>query len=130
MNRFLFSPRFLVAAALATAALGAASVAEARPQVFLSIGVDSGPAWIEPERGYLLPQPVYLPPRPVFVAPRPVFERPTFGRYDARVGWEREPAWRHREWRHREWRRHHQHEESRGRGPGRDEPGRPGGHWH
>ena len=118
MNRFSFSPRFLVAAALATAALGAATVAEARPEVFLSIGLQSGPAWVEPARDYWQPRPVYVQPRPVyvqpapvylrpplFVSPREVFEGPRFGRYDARVDWERG-----HDWRRAEWRRHDRHD--------------------
>ena len=116
MNRF-FSAKFLVAATLATAALGAATVAEARPDVYLSLGFQNGPAWVEPAPVYVQPQPVYVQPRrvyvepapvyarpPVFVAPREVFERPRWGGYDARYEWERERAWRQAEWRRHEWR--------------------------
>ncbi len=116
MNRF-FSAKFLVAATLATAALGAATVAEARPDVYFSVGFQNGPAWVEPEPAYLQPRRVYVEPRqvyvqpapvyvrpPVFVAPRAVFERPRWGGYDARYEWERERAWRHAEWRRHEWR--------------------------
>ena len=117
MNRFFFSPRFLVAATLATAALGAASVAEAHPDVSLSIGFQSGPVWYEPAPVYVQPRPVYVEPQPVyvqpapeyfgppvFVSPREVFEGPRFGRYEARREWERERAWRRAEWRRHEWR--------------------------
>lgn len=122
MNRFFFSPRFLVAAALATAALGATTAAEAHPEVFVSIGLQSGPAWVEPARDYWQPQPVYVQPRPVyvqpapvylrpplFVSPREVFEGPRFGRYDARDEWERG-----HDWRRAEWRRHDRHDQFRG----------------
>jgi hypothetical protein len=115
MNRF-HSAKFLVAAALTTAALGAATVAEARPDVVVSIGFQSGPAWVQPEPVYMQPRPVYVQPRPVLVqaapvyvrppvvyAPQPVFERPRWGGYDSRFEWERERAWRRAEWRHREW---------------------------
>ncbi len=129
MNRVLF-PKFLVVATLATAALGATTVVEARPQVFLSI--QSGPAWVErdyieqpvyvqPRPVYVEPAPVYVRP-PVFVSPREVFERPGWRDDEARFDWERERAWRHAEWRRRqEWReefrgddrgdreRHHDH---------------------
>ena len=121
MNRF-FSAKLLVAATLATAALGAATVAEAHPDVYLSLGVQSGPSWVEPARGYVQPQPIYLQPRPVYVEPAPVYVRPPvfvspregferryWGGYDARFEWERERAWRHAE-----WRRHERHEEFRG----------------
>ena len=46
MNRFSPSAKFLVTAALATAALGAATVAEARPEVFVSVGLQGGPGWV------------------------------------------------------------------------------------
>lgn len=129
MNRFSFSTKFLVAATLATAALGAATVAEARPEVFVSIGLQDGPGWVEPTRGYFQPQPVYVQPRPVFVEPAPVFLRPpAFGRYDARIEWERERAWRHAEWRHAEWRRHERHEQFRGGDHDRDDHGDHRGH--
>ncbi len=126
MNRF-FSPKFLVAATLATAALGAATAAEARPDVSLSIGFQNGPAWVEPAPVYFQPRPVYVQPAPVyvrppvFVAPREVFERPRWGGYDARFQWERERAWRHAE-----WGRHERHEEFRGndRDHDRDDRGR------
>ena len=116
MNRF-FSPKFLVAATLAIAAVGAATVAEAHPDVSLSIGFQSGPVWyepapvyVQPRRVYVQPQPVYVQPAPeyvrppIFVSPREVFEGPRFGRYEARREWERERAWRRAEWRRHEWR--------------------------
>ena len=114
MNRF-FSPKFLVAASLATAALGAATVAEARPDVYFSVGFQSVPTYVEPAPVYLQPRrvfvapvPVYVRP-PVFVSPHEVFEGPRFGRYEARRHWERERAWRRAE-----WLRHERHEEFRG----------------
>lgn len=118
MHRY-FSPRILVAATLAAAALGAAGAAEARPDVYLSVGFQNGPAWAKPAPVYVQPQPqpVYVRPRPVFVqpmpvyvrppvfvAPRAVFERPRWGGHDARFEWERERAWRHAEWRRHGWR--------------------------
>lgn len=139
MNRFFISPKFLVAAGLATAALGAVTVAEAaRPEVYVSVDFQSGPRWVEPARGYYVePQPVYVQPQPVyvqpapvylrppvFVSPREVFEQPRFGRYDGRFEWERERAWRHSEWRRHGW-----HEEFHGRGHDRDDDhGHHGGH--
>ena len=131
MNRFSISSKFLVATALATAALGAATVAEARPEVFVSIGLQGSPGWVEPghgyfepARGHLQPQPVYVQPRPVFVQPAPVFVRPpAFGRYDARIEWERERAWRHAE-----WRRHERHDQFRGGDHDRVDRGGQRGH--
>ena len=115
MNRFFKSPKFLVAAALATAALGAASVAEARPDVYFSIGFQGPTAYIEPAPVYVQPRPeygrpVYVEPAPtyvrppVFVAPREVFERPGWGGYDGGHEWERQRAWNGAEWRRHEWR--------------------------
>ena len=118
MNCFLTSPRFLVAAALASVALGAASVAEARPEVYFSVDVQSSPAWSQPAPGYLVqPQPVYVQPRPIYVQPAPVYARPPvylsppepfdgprWDRGDARFEREREHAWRRAEWRRHQWR--------------------------
>ena len=122
MNRFFTSPKFLVAATMATAGLGAATVAEARPDVYFSVGFQNGPAWVEPAPVYVQPRPVFVQPRrvfvepapvymrpPVFVAPHQVFEQPRWGDHDARFEWERERAW-HRA----ESRGHDGHDELRG----------------
>ena len=95
MNLF-FSPKLLVAATLAAAALGAATVAEARPDVYFSIDLQDGPAWVEQAPVYVQPARVYLRP-PVFVSPDEVFERQSWRGYEARDGWERERAWRRAE---------------------------------
>jgi len=89
MNRSLsFS---FAAGLLAAGALGTATVAEARPDVYFSVGIQSAPVWVQPA-------PVYLPPRPVYVLPAPVYEHPRWGGYDTRARWERERAWRRAEW--------------------------------
>lgn len=93
----LFSAKPLLAAAVAVAGLAAASTAQARSDVFLSIGVQvpSGyvqpapvyvqpapvyvqpqPVYVEPRPAYVYPQPVYVEPRPVYVQPQPVYVRP------------------------------------------------------
>lgn len=114
MNRFFFSSKFLIAAALVTTALGTATIAQARPEVFVSIGLQGAPGWEEPARGYYFqPQPVYVQPRsvyvesapvylrpPVFVSPRAGFERHEWRDEEARFDWERERAWHRGEWRH------------------------------
>lgn len=119
-----FSPKFLVAATLAAAALCAATVAEARPDVYFSINLQEGPAWVEQAPVYVQPQPVYVQPAPVylrapvFVSPDEVFERQSWRGYDARDGWERERAWRRAE-RHR----HEQYDGFRGGDRDDDEHG-------
>ncbi|MDE2371842.1 MAG: hypothetical protein KGN16_22935 [Burkholderiales bacterium] len=104
-----FSTQFLVAATLATAALGA----QARPDVYFSIGVQAGPVWVQSAPVYVPAPPVYMPPAqvvlrpPVWVPPRLVFERPGWRGYDARDdrdAWERERAWRRAEWHRHEGR--------------------------
>ena len=129
MNRFFFSPKFLVTATLATAALGVASVAEARPEVYLSIGLQSGPAWVEQAPVYVQPRPVYVQPAPVFmrppvfVSPREVFERPRWGGYDARYDRERDRAWGRAE-----WLRHERHDGFRGSDRDHHDQGHHRGH--
>ena len=121
MNR-VFSLKFLAAATFATAALGAATVAEARPDVQLSIGIQSGPVWVAAVRGQTQPQPVYgyrgpgyaqrapvVVRAPVFVAPHAVFGRPGWRVGDGRFDSQREQAWRHVEQRRHGW-----HEKTRG----------------
>lgn len=56
----------LISMALAVAALGAASMAQARTDVSVSIGINA------PVARVAYPQPVYVQPQPVRVAPRPV----------------------------------------------------------
>lgn len=114
MNLF-FSRKLLAVVTLATAALGAATVAEARPDVQLSIGFQSGPAWVEHAPVYVQPRPVYVQPAPVYVRP-PVFVRPheVYGHHRHWGGhhhhaWERERARRHAE-----WLRHQRHDGYRG----------------
>jgi len=110
-----FFQRFIASAALIGAVFGAASVAQARPDVFVSIGLPGLPVLLPPPlpRPFMRAEPVYVQPRPVYeeAAPVVVYERP-WGpsyRYEA----ERDREWRHREWQRRElerreWeRRHH-----------------------
>jgi hypothetical protein len=75
MNR-LISARTLAAAALALGAIGVASAAHARSDVFLSIGVNAPFGYVQPAPVYVAPQPVYVQPRPVYVQPRPVYVQP------------------------------------------------------
>lgn len=114
-----FSSRFIVAAALAAAALGIAPAAQARPDIQVSIGLPGLPVFVQPPV-FVRPAPVYVQPRAVY-APSPVvvYERPG---WQYRPDFERERAWRHAEWQRREWERRewqHRHDDrgpSHGRG--------------
>ena len=103
-----FLQRLVASTVLIGAVLGTASVAQARTDVQVSIGLPGLPVLVPPP----LPQPfvraesVYVQPRPVYQEPPVVvYERPwrPSYRYEA----EREREWRHREWPRREWERRH-----------------------
>ena len=69
----LFTARSFVAAAVALGAVVAASAAQARSEVFLSIGVP-GAAYVQPAPVYVQPQPYYAQPQPYYdYAPSPVY---------------------------------------------------------
>ena len=112
-----FFQRFIAATVLIGAVLGTASVAQARPDVQVSIGLPGLPGLpvlVPPPlpRPYIRAEPVYVQPRPVYEAPPVVvYERPWRPSY--RYETERAREWRHREWQRREWeRRHHQWDRS------------------
>ena len=69
----LFSARSLAAAALALGAVGVASVAHARSDVILSIGLNAPYGYVQPAPVYVEPQPVYVQPRPVYVQPQTMY---------------------------------------------------------
>lgn len=75
MNR-LFNARPLLAAAIAIGALAAATAAQARSDVVLSIGVNAPYGYVQPAPVYVQPAPVYVQPEPVYVRPAPVYVRP------------------------------------------------------
>lgn len=123
--------KYLATAALAVAAFGATSAAQARSDLYFSIGVQGAPVYVEPAPVYVQPRPVYVQPPPVYDQPRPVYVQPPVYVAPA-AGYERrglpvygyayeeedERAWRRAEWRRRHWRHHHQESEqyqSRGR---------------
>jgi hypothetical protein len=111
-----FFQRFIASTVLIGAVLGTASVAQARPDVHVSIGLPGLPGLpvlMPPPlpRPFIRAEPVYVQPRPVYETPVVVYERPwrSSYRYEA----ERDREWRHREWQRREWeRRHHEWERS------------------
>lgn len=66
------------AAGVALAALGTASVAQARSDVYFSIGANVAPGvtlGVSNVRPYY-PQPVYVQPAPVYYQPAPVYYQP------------------------------------------------------
>lgn len=105
--------RILVSGLLAAGALGATGVAQARNDVFWSVGVgapgvsvgvgNAPPVYVAPQPVYVAPQPVYVRPRPVYVAP-PAYYAPPRVVYRPAPGYYYGPPghWRHRhQWRHR-----------------------------
>lgn len=108
-----FFQRFIVSAVLLGAVLGTATVAQARPEVQVSIGLPGLPGlpvFVPPPlpRPFIRAEPVFVQPRPVYEAPAVVYERPWGPSYRYQYELEREREWRHREWQRREWeRRHH-----------------------
>ena len=100
----LASTKTLAAAGLVIGALFAASAAQARSDVFFSVGVHGAPGvYVQPAPVYVPPQPVYVAPRHVYTQPQPVFApgprhyygRPYYGQY----GYDND--WRHRRHSHR-----------------------------
>lgn len=79
-------------ATLAVAALGFAGSAQARDDVYWSVGVgapgvslnvgNAGPMYMQPEPIYYQPAPIYYRPRAVYVQPQAVY-------YDRPHGWNR-----------------------------------------
>jgi hypothetical protein len=116
------SSRLIAAAVLAAAAFGAASTAQARPDIQVSIGLPGLPFFVQPPMPvYVRTEPVYVQPRPVYVpAPAVAYERPWRPSY--RPDFERERTWRHAEWQRHEWERrewehrHHDRFPTHGRG--------------
>ena len=109
-----FFQRFIASTVLIGAVLGTASVAQARPDIHVSIGLPGLPVLLPPPlpHPFIRAEPVYVQSRPVYEpAPVVVYERPwrSSYRYEA----ERDREWRHRDWQRREWeRRHHQWDRS------------------
>src|SRR5450830_683097 len=74
------------AATLAIAAMGFAGAAQARDNVFWSVGVGTpgmavnvgnvGSVYVQPQPVYVQPAPVYYQPEPVFVRPAPMYVQP------------------------------------------------------
>jgi hypothetical protein len=75
MNRQSF-PKRAAAVAFGLAALAAAGAAQARSDVYFSIGVQPQPVYVQPSPVYVQPRPVYVQPQPVYVQPQPVYGHP------------------------------------------------------
>lgn len=73
-------------ATLAVAAMGFAGAAQARDNVYWSVGVgtpgavvnvgNASPVYVQPQPVYVQPQPVYVQPAPRYYQPRPVYVQP------------------------------------------------------
>jgi hypothetical protein len=90
MKRFTLTKSF-AAAGFVLGALGAASTAHARSDVYFSVGVQSPDVYVQPA-------PVYVQPRPVYVAPQPVYQPGHYGqhRYEDDRGRYDSHAWQRR----------------------------------
>ena len=107
MKRPLFQ-KLLASTVLIGAVLGGASIAQARPEVSVSIGLPGLPVLVPPPLPFARANPVYVQPGTVYRAPPAVvYERAWQPQY--RYESEREREWRHREWQRREWERRHRH---------------------
>ena len=116
-----FLQRLIASTVLIGAVLGTASVAQARPEVNVSIDLPGLPVLVPPPLPdrFVRAEPVYVQPRAVYqVPPVEVYERPWRPSYRYEV--ERESEWRHREWQRREWERRHRQWD---RSPHRDHHG-------
>ncbi|MEO8060520.1 MAG: hypothetical protein ABI671_19570 [Burkholderiales bacterium] len=107
-----FLQKLVASTVLIGAVLGTASVAQARPDVHVSIalpGLPGLPVFLQPPlpRLSVRAEPVYVQPRPVYrAAPVVVYQQPWQPAYRHETWRAREL--RQREWQRREWeRRHH-----------------------
>lgn len=114
-----FFARF-AAAAFVLAAAGTATVAQARDNVYFSIGANVAPGvvigasnapvyyppvYMQPAPIYVEPAPIYMQPAPIYVRPAPVYYGP------APVYYERGPRHGHRQ----HWRNEHRGRRGHGR---------------
>ncbi len=133
----LLSRKFAVAAALAVAAWGATSTAQARTDVVVSIGIQvpgvhmqTVPVHVPPRHVHVRPRPVFVQPAPVYVQPRPVYVQPRPIYVQPRPVYIRPPAHGHHHgklrhgWRQAQWERAHLHGHRGPKGHG----GKHGGH--
>lgn len=105
MNR-LFNAKPLLAAAIAIGALAAATAAQARSDVLLSIGINApyghvqpAPVYYQPAPVYYQPEPVYVQPASVYVRPAPVYYQPQPAYYNApQRSYQRRGAWGDADW--------------------------------
>lgn len=104
-----------LAAAAVVALAGTGTAAQARDNVYWSVGIDAAPGvsigvgntrpvYVAPAPVYVAPAPVYIAPRPVVIAPQPVYYAapapvyyaPVYVHPGKRKGW-------HKKHHHRGW---------------------------
>ena len=101
------------AAPLAIAAMGFAGAAQARDNVYWSVGIGTpgavvnvgnsryagpiyqAPVYVQPQPVYVAPAPVYYQPRPVYVQPAPVYYAPQPTYYAPQPVYVERPRYRH-----------------------------------
>lgn len=91
MNR-LFSAKSIAMAAVVLGGVAAATAAQARSDVVLSIGLNAPYGYVQPAPVYVAPQPVYVQPRPVYVQPQTIY----YGYGQPRYYYESRHGYRHR----------------------------------
>lgn len=86
--KHLISTQSLAAVALALGALTAASSAQARSDVYFSIGVQSPGYYVQPAPVYVQPAPVYVQPGPIYMPAPGYYGRQDDGRRHDRQNWQ------------------------------------------
>ena len=102
-----FASRLFSAAAVGIGLFGLASAAQARSDVYFSVGVGGVPVYAEPAPVVVQPAPVYVEPARTYAYPRPVYVQPSRVYVEPDYSFEEERAWRRHQWRRHHWRHHH-----------------------
>lgn len=106
------------AAAVALALAAMAGTAQARSDVYWSVGIDAAPGvtlgvgnhrpvYVQPAPVYVAPQPVYVAPPPVVVYPRSYYVQPAPVYYASPVYYDHGKPRHHKKWRGKHRHRHY-----------------------
>ena len=78
----IVSPRWLAGVALAIGAVAASATAQARSDVYFSIGVQVPGLYVQSVPMYVQPRPYYVPAPVYYAAPAPIYYQRHDNRYD------------------------------------------------